>query len=133
MRTKIFCLCALSVAAALFLPAGNIAAGELDGRWRNGSWIDTNTGHDGPLRGHFRETRNGDYRVVFTGRFRKVFPFVFPTTLKVVGRDGDKVIMSGTSRVGIFGRFTYTAVADSNTFDAQYHSRRWTGEFHLTR
>ncbi|MBI2807120.1 MAG: hypothetical protein HYX68_19235 [Planctomycetes bacterium] len=132
MRSKTSTLAMLSI-VAVFLGAGLATAGELDGRWRNGSWVDNNSGHTGPLRGRFRETPGGDYRVVFSGRFRKVIPFVFPTTLKVVGRDGDKVIMAGESRVGLFGRFTYSAVADGNHFDAQYSSRRWAGEFHLTR
>jgi len=109
------------------------SAGELEGRWRNGSWTDDNTGHEGPLRAKFRLQSDGNYRVVFTGKFAKIVPFRFATTLNVVGRDGDKVIMAGEPRVLGFGRFSYQAVADENNFNSQYSSKRWSGEFNLTR
>jgi hypothetical protein len=125
-------LLALGLIAAL--PTGpTLCAGELDGRWRHGSWSDANTGHEDALRARFREKDNGDYRVVFTGRFAKVIPFRFATTLEVVGHDGDQVIMAGESRVMGFGRFSYHAVGNGHHFNAQYHSRRWQGEFHLRR
>jgi hypothetical protein len=124
----------IALVALGVLLAGSISrAGELDGKWRHGSWTDTNTGHEHALRARFREKADGNYRVVFTGRFAKVVPFRFTTTLNVVGHDGDKVIMAGESRIAGLMRFSYTAVADECTFNAQYHSRRWTGEFHLTR
>jgi hypothetical protein len=111
--------------------ATSTSAGELDGRWR-GKWTDDVRGHEGQLRGRFRETRDGNYRIVFRGTFRKVIPFVFATKLNVVERDGDKIVFDGTSRVGGM-RFTYRAVATGNEFNAQYSSRGWTGGFHLTR
>lgn len=117
----------------LLMAQANLLAGELDGRWRNGSWTDSNSGHEGPLRARFRERNDGNYRVVFTGRFAKVVPFRFGTTLKVVEREGDKVVMAGQSRVMGFGRFTYYAVADEHLFSAQYSSWRWRGEFILSR
>lgn len=113
--------------------ASSAFGGELDGRWRRGFWTDANTGHEDALRGRFRQQSDGNYRVVFTGRFAKIVPFRFATTLNVVGHDGDKVIMSGESRLMGFGRFSYDAVADGNSFQAQYSSRRWRGEFHLWR
>ncbi len=116
------------------LALGGIAcAGELNGRWRHGSWTDDNTGHEDALRGRFREQSDSNYRVVFTGRFAKVVPFRFATTLNVVGREGDKVVMAGESRIIGFGRFSYQAVADGNQFHAQYDSKRWRGEFNLWR
>jgi hypothetical protein len=108
-------------------------AGELNGRWRNGFWTDTNTGHEDRLRARFCQRDDGNYRVVFTGTFARVIPFRFATTLNVVGQDGDKVIMAGESRVMGFGRFSYNATADANNFNAQYDSRRWRGEFTLWR
>ncbi|MBI1833077.1 MAG: hypothetical protein HYR84_16680 [Planctomycetes bacterium] len=120
--------------AAVVLATGSAAgAGELEGRWRHGYWTDANTGHEDVLRGRFRQQSDGNYRVVFTGKFAKVIPFRFATTLNVVGRDGDKVVMQGESRVVGFGRFTYNASADANHFSAQYDSRRWRGEFILWR
>ena len=109
------------------------SAGELDGKWRNGFWTDTKTGHEDVLRGNFREMSDGNYRVVFTGRFAKVIPFRFATTLNVVGHDGDKIILAGEPRVLGFGSFSYHAVADANNFNAQYHSKRWSGAFNLSR
>ena len=123
----------LLVCFTLALAAQTASAGILDGRWRQGSWTDDNTGHEGPLRARFREDGNGNYRVVFTGRFALVVPFRFSTTLNVVGHDGDKVIMSGESRVLGFGRFSYDAVADGCNFQSHYSSRRWAGTFNLSR
>jgi hypothetical protein len=118
----------------LALPAASpLCAAELDGRWPHGSWIDTNKGHEGPLRAHFRATDDCHCRVVFTGRFFKVIPFRFATTLNVVGREGAQVFMQGESPVGLFGRFTYSAVADGCHFHADYCSSRWRGEFNLNR
>jgi hypothetical protein len=113
--------------------ASVLTAGELDGRWRNGYWTDSNTEHQDPLRARFRQQSDGIYRVVFTGRFAKVVPFRFATTLNVIGQDGDKIIMAGEPRILGFGRFSYQAVADGNNFNAQYDSRRWRGEFVLWR
>src|SRR5437773_6435671 len=81
-------------------------AGELDGRWPCGKWTDDNTGHEGPLRGRFQQIDDCHYRAVFTGKFAKVVPFVFMTKLNVVGREGDKVILAGESRLPGMGKFT---------------------------
>ena len=113
--------------------AGSARAGELDGRWPCGTWIDTNTGHEGPLKAKFRQLDDCHYRVVFTGKFAKVIPFRFATTLNVVGRDGDKVVIAGETRLMGFYKFSYNGVADEHEFNAQYNSRRWTGEFNLSR
>ena len=118
---------------AIGILSNPVFAGPLDGRWRNGSWTDDNSGHEGPLRGRFREQADGNYRVVFTGRFAKIVPFRFATTLNVVGQDGDQVVMSGESRIMGISRFTYHATADAQNFHAQYSSRRWTGSFNLNR
>jgi hypothetical protein len=127
VRTLLLCLIALTAIVS------NASAGELDGDWHNGSWVDYKSGHEGPLRGRFRQTDDCHYHVVFTGRFAKVIPFRFATTLNVVGRDGDKVIMAGESRIMGPVRFSYSAVADGCNFHADYCSRRWTGEFNLSR
>jgi hypothetical protein len=123
---------ALGLIAAL-LSSSTLCAGELDGRWRHGFWTDINTGHEDALRARFREKEDGNYRAVFTGRFAKVIPFRFATTLNVVGHDGNQVIMAGESRVLGFGRFSYHAIGDGGHFNAQYSSRRWRGEFQLSR
>ncbi|MSU78642.1 MAG: hypothetical protein EXS16_11185 [Gemmataceae bacterium] len=102
------------------------------GGWR-GTWHDENKDHTGPLRGWFKQTHDGHYRVAFTGKYAKVVPFFFSTKLNVVGRDGDQVILGGSSRLPLFGRFNYNGAADGNNFNAQYDSRLWRGSFRLTR
>ena len=111
----------------------SLSAGELEGKWREGSWYDANSGHKDVLRARFRQKRDGNYRVVFTGRFAKVVPFRFATTLKVAGHDGDKVVLAGESRIAGFMKFSYHGAADAHHFHADYHSRRWSGEFNLYR
>jgi hypothetical protein len=121
------------LALVIVLAAAPAHAGELNGHWRHGNWLDTNSGHEGPLRARFRQVDDDHYRAVFSGRFRQVIPFRFATTLNVVGRDGDQVYMAGEPRVALFWKFRYTAVADAHHFHADYDSRRWKGEFNLSR
>src|SRR5476649_119902 len=125
---RLFSLCIVGLMATV----SAASAGELDGRWPCGKWVDYKSGHEGPLQGKFRQIDDCRYRVVFTGKFAKVVPFRFGATLNVVGREGDKVIFAGESRI-MGMRFSYDAVADANNFNAQYNSRRWTGEFNLNR
>ena len=108
-------------------------ASELEGGGWWGDWVDNNSGHTGPLRARFRSTRDGNYRAVFTGTYRKVIPFVFAVKLNVAERDGERVILAGESRLPLFGRFSYEGVGDAHQFDMQYHSRRWSGNFQLSR
>src|SRR5437660_39952 len=117
------CGVVLGALTFLGLATSSANAGILDGRWHHGNWKDNNTGHEGPLRGRFREQKGGNYRVVFSGRFAKVVPFRFATTMNVVGHDGDKVFLAGESSVFGFGRFSYDAVADGNNFSSHYSSR----------
>ena len=133
MRNKLWSVRLFSICVVgLMATATAASAGELDGRWPCGKWVDTNKGHEGPLQGKFCQIDDCHYRVVFTGKFAKVVPFRFAATLNVVGREGDKVIFTGESRI-MGMRFSYNAVADANNFNAQYSSRRWTGEFNLQR
>jgi hypothetical protein len=123
---------ALGLTIMLFT-ANAVRAGELDGGGWCGKWTATNKGHEGPLQAKFQEIDACHYRVVFTGKFAKVVPFRFKTTLNVVGHDGDKVILAGEARVAVFGKFSYHAVADAHNFNATYDSRGWQGEFNLSR
>lgn len=119
--------------STVFHGESRVCAAELAGRGWRGKWVDNNAGHEGALRARFRETRDGNYRAVFSGTFYKVIPFVFATKLNVVERDVGRVILEGESRVMGFGRFAYQAVADEHSFHSQYQSGRWTGEFNLSR
>ncbi len=124
---------ALAVVVALFwCHSAQLCAQDLTGRWC-GTWNDCKSGHDGPLRGTFSKCDDQYYHVVFTGRFFKVIPFRFATTLDVTGHDGGKVQLSGQSRLGLFGNFSYSAEATDTNFTANYSSRRWEGQFLLSR
>jgi hypothetical protein len=122
----------ISLSAALLAISTAHADGP-EGRWPSGSWFDNNSGHQGPLRGNFRPTNDGNYRAVFKGRFAKVVPFRFATTLHVVGQEGDTTYFAGESKLPLFGRFTYSGTADACHFNMQYDSRRWQGDFNLER
>lgn len=116
---------------ALFQTTPSLAQ-DLTGPWC-GSWNDCKSGHHGPLRGTFSKCDEQHYRVVFTGRFFKVIPFRFATTLDVTGQKDGKVLMSGQSRLGLFGVFNYSAEATDANFTASYSSRRYEGQFLLKR
>jgi hypothetical protein len=123
----------LLLISAILALATSASAGELEGRGWRGRWTDTNSGHEDTLRARFRPTRDGNYRAVFSGKYAKVIPFVFATKLQVVERNDGQVVMAGTSRIMGIVRFDYHAVADAHNFNAQYSSRRWAGDFQLSR
>lgn len=112
--------------------AAEPCGGELAGRW-SGCWADRNSGHQGPLKARFEACGPEGYRVVFTGRFFAVLPFRYAANLNVVGREGDKVLLAGESRVPLFGTFRYSAWADACNFEAEFCSRRYEGVFRLHR
>ncbi len=120
------------LAGCLLCPTKPAAAQDLTGRWC-GTWDDFRSGHRGPLRARFSKCDDQHYRVVFTGRFFKVIPFRFATVLDVTGQEGGTVFLGGQSRLGLFGTFTYSAVATDADFTAHYSSRRYEGQFLLSR
>ncbi len=124
------------LAASLVLTAACVSrleAADLDGRW-SGYWVDCNSGHSGPLRASFCKCGVDTYRVTFTGRFYGVIPFCYNVTLAVTGKDGEKDILSGESRVGLlFGTFAYRAEATDTDFVADFSSCRYQGKFVLKR
>lgn len=124
---------ALAVLAALLVcQNARLCAQDLTGHWC-GTWNDCKSGHDGPLRATFSKCDDQHYRAVFTGRFFKVIPFRFATTLDVTGHEHGKVQLSGQSRLGLFGNFSYSAEATDTNFTANYSSRRYAGQFLLSR
>jgi hypothetical protein len=107
---------------------------DLSGRWESGSWHSDTTGHKGPLRATFHQQDDGNYRVIFRGRFWGVVPFRYGVTLQVTGQQDDKVLLSGSSRLGpILGTFTYSGEASATEFQATYQSRGDHGVFLLSR
>ena len=107
-------------------------AEDLSGWW-TGHWESCTTGHRGPLRGHFCRQADGSYQVRFSGRFFKIVPFRYTTTLDVVS-EGDTVVLSGDSYLGrLMGTFHYRATASGGHFQASYSSRKDHGLFVLQR
>lgn len=130
-RLGIFSL-GILVCVVLLANGQLLNAGELDGRW-HGTWEDTKSGHHGPLKGTFCQIDDCHYHVRFTGRFMVAIPFRYSVTLNVVGREGDKVLLAGESRLPFFGVFTYTGEATPCEFVANFCSRRYQGRFVLHR
>lgn len=123
----------LSVAIVCCGLAAPASAVDLSGSW-SGSWQSCSTGHKGPLNACFTPCGDGAYRVEFTGRFFKVFPFRYSVVLRIVEDSGDSVTLAGSSFLGrLFGTFTYRATADGCRFDASYASRKDSGSFRMSR
>src|SRR5262249_25141682 len=128
MRTSLLLVFALLLSA----PAALAGEPDLTGRWA-GKWESDANGHNGPLRAKFRRINDTQYRVGFTGRFFRVVPFLYAVTLDVTGVQGDAVLLSGSSRLPLFGTFEYSAVATDTDFDATFRSGNDSGKFILRR
>jgi hypothetical protein len=106
---------------------------DLSGEWC-GSWKSCSNGHNGPMRASFCRLCNGDYQVTFCGRFCKVIPFRYTTTLKTTGYSDGVVYLSGSQSLGpILGTFSYNAWANERQFASGYSASKDRGEFHLAR
>lgn len=76
----------------------------------------------------------GCYEVHFRGRFFKLIPFKYTATLRVVGYEGERVLLEGSHRLGpLMGTFHYRAWADAHHFVATYSSKRDHGQFIMSR
>jgi hypothetical protein len=106
---------------------------DLSGNWPNGRWESQSDGHGGPLSATFERVDAQHYRVVFRGKFLKIIPFRYNVTLDIVGQQGDRVLLAGSSKLPIFGTFTYDAQATACEFMATYSSRADKGTFRLHR
>jgi len=104
----------------------------LSGSW-SGNWISDGSGHKGPMKAVFRSVGTDSYEVTFSGRFFKVIPFRYKVTLMVTGKDGDKLILTGSQKLLGFGTFEYSALADNGSFMANYSSKKDNGRFELYR
>jgi hypothetical protein len=105
---------------------------DLTGSW-SGQWESTKSGHTGPLHARFRQTDPDHYRVLWSGRFWKVVPFMYPSTLEVTHCEDGKVFLSGSQRLLFFGTFCYEAEATDCDFTATYSTARDNGVFTLSR
>jgi hypothetical protein len=128
------------LAAAVILLANTVAVAQqptavpdLTGNWC-GHWESCKNGHHGPLSARFCKTDDCHYEVVFRGRFLKVVPFRYATTLNVTGYDGDRILLSASKRLGpVLGSFSMDADATTSEFTARFSSRDDHGLFVLRR
>lgn len=106
---------------------------DLSGDWC-GSWLSCSNGHKGPMKASFCRLCNGNYRVTFVGKFCKVIPFRYTTTLNVTGYKDGLVYLSGSHYLGpVLGTFTYNAWASDRQFASGYGSKLDQGQFCLAR
>ena len=114
----------------LAVPA--VAHIDLTGSW-SGHWQDCRSGHSGKLWAEFCKCDDCHYRVTFTGRFFKIFPFRYSVVLNAI-QEGDKVVLMGENNLGLlFGTFTYQGEATATDFFAHFSSCRYQGIFVLSR
>jgi hypothetical protein len=87
------------------------------------------------MRASFCRPCNGNYQVTFTGRFCKLIPFRYTTTLNVTGYADGVVYLSGSHKLGpILGTFSYNAWANDRQFSSGYNAgSKDQGTFTLSR
>ncbi len=121
-----------SLVALAFAGAAGAQPPDLTGKW-SGYWVSDKNGHTGPLNARFAPQGDSSYRVTYRGRFAKVIPFRYSTTMDVVGTGDGVVVLSAEKRLGPMGTFRTTATATGSNFDATFTSRRDSGRFVLSR
>jgi hypothetical protein len=124
----------IAFAIALLLPSFTFAQElALSGRW-SGYWQSDKNGHTGPLNARFTAKPDGSYRVLFTGRFMKVIPFVYGTTFQTSPAGPDAVAVSASQNLGPgLGTFDTNGIATGYTFDARFSARGDSGRFGMNR
>jgi hypothetical protein len=106
---------------------------DLTGRW-SGYWQSDKNGHTGPLNARFTAKPDGSYRVVFTGRFAKIIPFIYATTFQASSAGPDMLNMSASQNLGPgLGTFDTNGYATSSNFDARFSARGDSGRFVMSR
>jgi len=108
------------------------SAPNLAGSW-SGNWFSDGSGHKGPMKAVFKSLGSDSYEVTFSGRFLKIIPFRYKATLMVTGKEGEKLILTGSQKLLGFGTFEYNALADEGSFKANYSSKKDNGRFELYR
>jgi hypothetical protein len=86
------------------------------------------------MRANFCRLCDGNYQVTFVGRFLKLIPFRYTTTLTVTAQQDGKVLLAGSHTLGpIMGTFSYNAWATDRQFVSGYSSSKDQGQFSLAR
>ena len=122
----------VSLVAFAFVGAASAQTPDLAGKW-SGYWVSDKNGHTGPLNATFTPQGDSSYRVTYRGRFAKVIPFRYSTTMDVVGTGDGVVMLSAEKRLGPMGTFRTSATATGTNFDATFTSRRDSGRFVMSR
>ena len=128
---------ALLIGGVNSLTAQHGSAETTVGKWR-GEWRSESTGHHGPLKARIRQVDEDQYRAVFTGRFFKVIPFIYPTTLERIhnptaGEDETVEHLSSRQKLPFLGTYRMQATVGEDRFHATFEGRRDSGTFDLTR
>jgi len=105
---------------------------DITGCW-SGYWLSCTDGHDGPLAARICKINDTCYEAQFGGRFWKIFPFRYATTMQVTGQEGDKLILSSSRRLPLLGTFQMTATVTATDFIAEFTSRNDRGQFIMKR
>src|SRR5579883_435341 len=128
----------LTLAVVLVVPSVSFAqmpggyTPDLTGKW-SGYWVSDKNGHNGPLNATFKPRGCDAYRVTFSGRFAKVIPFRYSTTMQIVGGGEGVVMLSAERPLGPRGTYRTTALATGSNFAATSTSPRDHGRFVMTR
>ena len=81
-----------------------------------------------------RESSLAARRLGFKGRFAKIIPFRYRTTMTITGVGDGVATLVASRRLGpVLGTFAMTAVATPTTFEAEFSSKNDCGRFVLTR
>lgn len=125
-----------AIVSAIFAPAflnAQEPTPDLSGRW-SGYWLSDKNGHTGPLNARFTAKPDGSYRVLFTGRFMKIIPFIYGTTFQAAPAGPDAVSVNASQNLGPgLGTFDTNGIATSSTFDARFTARGDSGRFVMNR
>ena len=86
------------------------------------------------MRASFCRLTDGNYQVTFVGRFAKLIPFRYTTTLTVTGHKDGVVYLSGSHYLGpLMGCYTYNAWSNGCQFVSGYSSSKDQGQFSLAK
>jgi len=132
MRNHLFAFATILLFPLAALPVEPAATADLSGYW-SGTWCDSKSGHHGPLHATFCRIDDCHYRVTFHGRFWKVVPFHYSIELTVVGSENGRILLAGSKRIPGAGEFEMTGSATECDFNATFCSKRYSGQFELTR
>jgi len=104
---------------------------EVAGSW-SGSGVNP-SGHKGSAHAIICMTDRDSYRAVISGRFG-VLPYRYSVDLYVTGRDGDRVVLTGSSYLGFgSGALRFKALVTPTEFIADYTSPHGCGRFVMSR